>query len=77
MTNDDGQGGIELDDLNMFVVERADPTDCELVQGCPRLSVSEGHGGLHGGWKPRRASLELCVDARPGSRTSIGTCYRL
>jgi len=39
MTNDDSQGRIELDDLNMLVVERTDPANCELVQGRPRLSI--------------------------------------
>jgi hypothetical protein len=57
--HDHGQGRVELDDLNMFVVKRPDPTDCELVQGRPKLSVPEGHGGLHGGWSPRRASQRV------------------
>jgi hypothetical protein len=75
MTNDYGQGRIKLDDLNMFIVERPDPTDCELVQGCPGLSVPRGYGGLHGDWRARRACLELCVDLSTGSQASAVPSY--
>jgi hypothetical protein len=74
MTNDYGQRGIELNDLNMLIVERTDPTDCELVQGCPMLSVLGGHSGLHCGYRPRKPSLILNVDLSPGCRTSAGYC---
>ena len=52
MTNDYSQGRIELDDLNMFIVERTDPTDCELVQGRPGLSIPAMPYNSHDGrWR--------------------------
>jgi len=52
MTDDDSQGRIEFDDLNMLVVKRTDPTNCELVQGRPGLSIPAMPYNSHDGrWR--------------------------
>lgn len=57
MTNDDGERRVELNDLNMFVVEGADATNGELVEGSPVMSAEMDrelyqHSGLEGGGCP-------------------------